>query len=262
MDLESGVFECPECHKYYLSSWALKNHRVLKHDYGKGEKKKGRGRPKKEFLENDNVNLMKSKFEQFLSSPQIKKINNNVINKSFIKNIFMNLYLQYKDELFNKINDIEEIDFYQFLIDNWEKDINNLQNKSYFSMMNCPKAESIVNKPSIDEVFFIFIKYLSNKINEDYFSFVINYIIIFREFINKEKKESINEKFLTDNKREYTQLYDSEIIPDLFNDFLIDFMEFNNYFNLDKKEVIQLTENFGFWLYLEGYTNSYISKIE
>ena len=261
-DSKLPIFQCPDCQKHYLSSWALKNHRILKHDYGKGEQKKGRGRPKKELFENDYINTMKNKYDQFLSSQKIKKDNNDIINISFIKNIFMELYLEYKNELFNQINEIKNNNFYKLLIDNWEKDNNNLQNKSYFSMMDCPKSESIVNKPSIDEVFFLYIKYLSNKINEDYLSFVIKFVIIFREFINREKRESINEKLLTDNKREYTQLYDSEIIPDLFNGFLSDFMQINNYFNLDKKEIIQLIEYFCFWLKSEGYTNSYISKIE
>ena len=255
-------FKCPECQKCYLSFSALKNHRKVKHDFEKDAEKKGRGRPKKEFLENDTFNIMKEKFDKFFEDKERKKTNNDKINISLIKNIFKDLYIKYKNELFNEINDIEKYIFYEFIINNIEKENPNLENKSYFSMINCSKADSIVEKPSIDEVFFIYIKYLYNKINENYFSFVIKYIIIFREYINKEKNECINKQFITENKKNYTQIYDGEIIPDLINDFLMDFMVTNNYFGLDKDKIIELIEYFCFWLYLKGYTNSHISKIE
>ena len=129
-------------------------------------------------------------------------------------------------------------------------------------MINCPKAGSMVDKPSIDEVFYIYIKYLYNKVNKDYICLVLKYIIIFREYINKGKNDCINKEFITENKKEYTQIYDAEIIPDLFNDFLMDFMETHNYFSLNKNKVIELIEYFCFWLNLQGYTNSRISKSE
>lgn len=261
-EADSRDFKCPECQKCYFSSSALKNHRKNKHDFGKEAEKKGRGRPKKEFLENDTFNIMKDKYDNFFKDKERKRTSNDKIDLSFIKNIFKDLHLKYKKELFNEINDIEKNTFYKLVIDNLEKETPNLENKSYFSMINCPKADSIVNKPSIDEVFFIYIKYLYNKVNKDYICLVLKYIIIFREYINKEKNDCINKEFITENKKEYTQIYDAEIIPDLFNDFLMDFMETHNYFSLDKNKIIELIEYFCFWLNLEGYTNSHISKSE
>ena len=261
-EADSRDFKCPECQKCYFSSSALKNHRKNKHDFGKEAEKKGRGRPKKEFLENDTFNIMKNKYDNFFKDKERAKTSNDKIDLSFIKNIFKDLYLKYKKELFNEINDIEKHTFYKLVIDNLEKETPHLENKSYFSMINCPKADSIVHKPSIDEVFFIYIKYLYNKVNKDYICLVLKYIIIFREYINKEKNECINKKFITENKKEYTQIYDAEIIPDLFNDFLMDFMETHNYFSLDKNKVIELIEYFCFWLNSQGYTNSHISKSE
>ena len=78
----------------------------------------------------------------------------------------------------------------------------------------------------------------------------------------KEKKRSINNEYITENKKEYTQLYDSSVIPDFFNDFLVDFMENRNYFLLDKDELVKLIEYFCFWLFLEGYTDSHLTKVD
>ena len=259
---DSRNFKCSICQKTYLSSAALKNHKKIKHNYGKEIDKKGRGRPKKDLLETNYINNMKEKFTKFFDDSENKKLNNDLNNISFVKNIFNDLYMKYKKELFNRIDDIEKYNFYKLVIDNLEKENPNLEKKSYFSMINCIKADSIVDKPSIDEVFFLYIKLIYSKINKDYFSFVVKSLIIFREYINNVKKDSINTKFINENKKEYTQIYDSEIIPDLLNNFLMDFMESNNYFSFDKEEVITLLEYFCFWIYLEGYTNTHISRFE
>lgn len=260
-DEDSRNFKCQECQKSYFSASALKEHRKRKHNNNNDLDKKGRGRPKKELLENDNLNIMKDKYDKFWEDAENKKKNIEEIKLSFITDIFNDLYSKYKKELFDLIDDIEKYTFYKFVINNLEIEKPNLERKSYFSMINCPKADSLVDKPSIDEVFFLYIKYLYNKINKDYFSFALKYIIIFRKYINMEKKDAINKKFLTEQKKEYTQIYDAEIIPDLLNDFLIEFMEQYNYFSLDKEKIIEIIEYFCFWLYLEGYTNSHISKL-
>lgn len=261
---ESGSrnFKCAICLKTYLSSSALKNHKRTKHNNGKDADKKGRGRPKKNDLEKDYITIMKEKFNKFFYDSEGKEIKNDLINLSFVKTVFNNLYIKYKKEIFNKIDNIEKYIFYILVIDNFEKENPSLEKKSYFSMINCIKADSILDKPSIDEVLFLYIKFIYNKISNDYFSFVLKNLIIFREYINKVKSESINKNFINENKKEYTQIYDSEIIPDLLNDFLMEFMESYNYFNFDKEEVIKLIEYFCFWLYLEGYTNSHILRLE
>ena len=129
-------------------------------------------------------------------------------------------------------------------------------------MINCTPAVAIVNKPPIDCIFFQYLKYVSNIIKEDYVVFILKFLIIFRQYINIEKKQSINIDYIDENKKEYTQLYDSSVIPDFFNDFLVDFMENRNYFFLDKNEIIKFIEYFCFWLFLEGYTDSHITKID
>ncbi len=268
--LETDIrdYKCLECDKCYLSLSALKNHLRTKHDYGKNEKK-GRGRPKKDFKETDFADNMKEKLDKFYKSQKRNKIeennndNQNIIDTSFLKGLFNELYINHKNELFKSINKIEENNFYNLLTKNWEIGNENLENKSRFSMLNCFQSESLVDKPPIDMVFFLYLKYISKKnLNIKYFCFIFKYITIFREYINKEKKNFINKEFICENKNEYTQIYDAEIIPDLFNDFLMDFMESNNYFGLNKDEIIQLIEFFCYWLFTKGYTVSHISKID
>ena len=52
------------------------------------------------------------------------------------------------------------------------------------------------------------------------------------------------------------------LLGDFFNDFLMDFMENRNYFNLDKDELVKIIEYFCFWLFSEGYTDSHIAKVD
>ena len=74
-------FKCPECQRTYLSASALKNHRRMKHNFGIENEKKGRGRPKKEFFEEEYMNQMKKDYEregfhlQRLYKRRIKDVN-------------------------------------------------------------------------------------------------------------------------------------------------------------------------------------------
>ena len=257
---DSRDFKCPECLRTYLSASALKNHRRMKHNFGTENEKKGRGRPKKEFFEEEYVNQMKKEYNKFLEEK--KKINDKKIDLGIIKGVFEEMFKEYKSDLFGSIENIEKNTFLNLFIDNWEKGNPNLDTQSYSSMINCTPAIKVVNKPPIDCIFFQYLKYVSNIINEDYVVFILKFIIIFRQYINKEKKRSINNEYITENKKEYTQLYDSSVIPDFFNDFLVDFMENRNYFLLDPDETIKIIEYFCFWLFLEGYTDSHLTKVE
>ena len=261
---DSRDFKCPECFRAYLSASALKNHRRMKHNFGIENEKRGRGRPKKEFLEEEYMNQTRKEYNNFLEEKKKKNEENVDFNK--IKGVFNDLFNSYRNDLFGSIENIEKNKFYQLFKENWEKDensiSNNLEKQSYSSMINCTPAIAIVNKPPIDCIFFQYIKYISNIIEKDYVVFILKFIIIFRQYINKEKKSSINSEYISEKKTEYTQIYDASIIPDFFNDFLMDFMENKNYFFLDKDETVKIIEYFCFWLFLEGYTDSHIAKVE
>ena len=261
---DSRDFKCPECFRTYLSSSALKNHRRMKHNFGIENEKKGRGRPKKEFLEEEYMNQTRKDYNNFLEEKKKKKEEN--VDLSDIKGVFNDMFIRYRNDLFEEVENIEKNTFYNLFKENWEKDnktiSNNLEKESYSSMLNCSPAINIVNKPPIDCIFFQYIKYISNIIEKDYVVFIIKFIIIFRQYLNKEKKSSINSEYINEQKKDYTQIYDASVIPDYFNDFLMDFMENRNYFSLDKEELVKIIEYFCFWLFSEGYTDSHIAKVD
>ena len=261
---DSRDFKCPECFRTYLSSSALKNHRRMKHNFGIENEKKGRGRPKKEFLEEEYMNQTRKDYNNFLEEKKKKKEENVAFID--IKGVFNDMFNSYKNDLFETVENIEKNTFYNLFKENWEKDnktiSNNLEKQSYSSMLNCTPAINIVNKPPIDCIFFQYIKYISNIIEKDYVVFIIKFIIIFRQYLNKEKQGLINSEHINEKKKEYTQIYDASVIPDFFNDFLMDFMENRNYFNLDKDELVKIIEYFCFWLFSEGYTDSHIAKVD
>ena len=261
---DSRDFKCPECFRTYLSSSALKNHRRMKHNFGIENEKKGRGRPKKEFLEEEYMNQTRKDYNNFLEDKKKKKEEN--VDLSDIKGVFNDMFIRYRNDLFEEVENIEKNTFYNLFKENWEKDnktiSNNLEKESYSSMLNCSPAINIVNKPPIDCIFFQYIKYISNIIEKDYVVFIIKFIIIFRQYLNKEKQGLINSEHINEKKKEYTQIYDASVIPDFFNDFLMDFMENRNYFNLDKDELVKIIEYFCFWLFSEGYTDSHIAKVD
>ena len=261
---DSRDFKCPECFRTYLSSSALKNHRRMKHNFGIENEKKGRGRPKKEFLEEEYMNQTRKDYNNFLEEKKKKKEEN--VDLSDIKGVFNDMFIRYRNDLFEEVENIEKNTFYNLFKENWEKDnktiSNNLEKESYSSMLNCSPAINIVNKPPIDCIFFQYIKYISNIIEKDYVVFIIKFIIIFRQYLNIEKQGLINSEHINEKKKEYTQIYDASVIPDFFNDFLMDFMENRNYFNLDKDELVKIIEYFCFWLFSEGYTDSHIAKVD
>jgi hypothetical protein len=261
---DSRDFKCPECFRTYLSSSALKNHRRMKHNFGIENEKKGRGRPKKEFLEEEYMNQTRKDYNNFLEEKKKKKEEN--VDLSDIKGVFNDMFIRYRNDLFEEVENIEKNTFYNLFKENWEKDnktiSNNLEKESYSSMLNCSPAINIVYKPPIDCIFFQYIKYISNIIEKDYVVFIIKFIIIFRQYLNKEKQGLINSEHINEKKKEYTQIYDASVIPDFFNDFLMDFMENRNYFNLDKDELVKIIEYFCFWLFSEGYTDSHIAKVD
>ena len=261
---DSRDFKCPECFRTYLSSSALKNHRRMKHNFGIENEKKGRGRPKKEFLEEEYMNQTRKDYNNFLEEKKKKKEEN--VDLSDIKGVFNDMFIRYRNDLFEEVENIEKNTFYNLFKENWEKDnktiSNNLEKESYSSMLNCTPAINFVNKPPIDCIFFQYIKYISNIIEKDYVVFIIKFIIIFRQYLNKEKQGLINSEHINEKKKEYTQIYDASVIPDFFNDFLMDFMENRNYFNLDKDELVKIIEYFCFWLFSEGYTDSHIAKVD
>lgn len=115
------------------------------------------------------------------------------------------------------------------------------------------------NEKNCDEVFYEYLKVLASKCNHKYFIFAFKFVVLFRECLNKFKQND------SDKSKEYTQLYNSDQVPDLCNEFINDFMEGANFFGLntdeDKNELIEIIQHYCFWLFDNGYTTSRLSLL-
>ena len=261
--IEGRNFKCPECGKCYLSSPALTNHRKTKHNYGTEGEKKGRGRPRKEQISSSSLTQSILKFENFFLSDLRKIKNEEKINLSLIKNDLNEIFKQYKNEIFIDIDSFNKYQFGNFIIENWEKENPELEKNSRTAILGNEgnEEQEIINKPNIDSIFFLYLKELSNLTNKDYFWFILKFIILFRECINQFRDNLINKNHISEKKNKYTQIYCAETIPDICNDFCVDFMEQHKNFGIDILELVEIVQHFCYWLYVNKYTLSQLTLL-
>ena len=111
---------------------------------------------------------------------------------------------------------------------------------------------------NIDCVFFLYLKEFYKIVNEKYFWFILKFLILFRECLNLSKKDTL---IKIGESKDFCQLYNAEIIPEMFNEFLLDFMEPYDYYGLNKDELIELIQHFCYWLNLKSFTQLQLSLI-
>ncbi len=260
-EIKGRDFKCPNCGKSYLSAPALFNHRKSKHNYVQEGERKGRGRPRKDPLLSNSINQNKKKYETFFDNDLRKiKVNNDneVINLDTLKQNLSNVFRQCKDSIFPNIYNVENYSFYIFLNENWNKEKLDDYEECRSSIKN---DNNIIQYPPLDGVFYYYLKEVISKTNKDYFWFITKFIVSFREYINKAKNNVIDQNYVTEKKKLYTQIYSAESIPDMCNDYFIDFMEPNNYFGLHSNELIELIQHFCYWLVTKNYTQSNLTLI-
>ena len=108
----------------------------------------------------------------------------------------------------------------------------------------------------LDGVFIIYLKEISKITNIDYFSFIIKFIVILREYINKSKESLVSKDIEGQPKAYYSQIYNAEIVPEICNNFFNSLP--NNNYNLDKNELIEIVQHFCYWLYDNHYSLSHL----
>lgn len=262
-EVSDRQYKCPDCPKSYLSLPALTIHRKIKHSYIIEAEGKLRGRPKKELQQENSMNSIQIKYNEFFKNETRRQStesdgnnNDNLINSDIIKNNLIQIYKQCKSEiLFSIFDKIEDYTFYKVLVEKWDKENPEICNENN----NEKKKENTNNNlknnsPILDDLFFMYLKEVSKKTNKDYFWFINKFIVLFREFINISKNED-------EKNKEYTQAFGAEGIPEICNDFFLDFMEPKEFFGLNNNELIQLTQHFCFWLYTNKYSHSYLTLI-
>ncbi len=118
-----------------------------------------------------------------------------------------------------------------------------------------------------DTAFFAYVKEFYPQTNYDYFHFLLKFVVMFRQCINKLKKSNNNiinsteasEGFNSQNY--FTQLNNAEGVPDMCNDFVTEFMEPMDYFGMDTMELIEIIQHFCHWLFLKNYTTSRLTLV-
>ena len=244
-------FKYPDCQKGYQDYRSLLCHKKNKHNYYKEKSKKTK------------TNKKLSKCKNFFSKEKRKCQNDkNKIDLNFIKEKLLNIFKDYNYQLFFDYIDIKNYPFYELIINKWDKENLDLGKECLNEDNNVIKLPNKIKMTNLDDIFIEYLKDTSTKTNINYFSFIIKFVVIFREGINYLKKDLIKKEFKNDKNVYYSQLFNAESIPEFCNDFFNNFLIKYNYFYLDKKNLIEIVFHFCYWLYKRRYTQYFIETFD
>ena len=122
-------------------------------------------------------------------------------------------------------------------------------------VLNCNPSSKTKSEKTCDEVFYEYLHTFVNKTNKTYLSFLVKFILLFREFYDISKTKDSKEEI----KKAVTDTITPEGLPDLCNEFYEEFMEPNNFFNEERNEIIEIILHFCIWLFKNEYTKSKLS---
>ena len=187
-------------------------------------------------------NFESTKYEIFFNnSPRCPEEGKTINTPEVIEEVFKLIYKgSHMDKLFSHPQSSGENPI-----------LNNLINDT-------PISDKPKNTKSCDEVFYEYLKTFKEKTNEKYFALLIKFVLLFREcYDNSKTKDSKEEE-----KKAVTDHVSPEGLPDLCNEFYGEFMEPNNFFDLDendRNEIIEIIQHFCIWLFKNEYTKSKLS---
>ena len=251
-EINDRNFRCPDCDKCYLSGPALTTHRKTKHGYGNNGEKRARGRPRKDCLNENVPNSPQNKFLYFFNEEHRKCLEDNIINLVVVKNDLRIIFKQCQQELFNEIDDVENYSFYQLVVDNWDKEIPNFVQECFIAISKIEDPLNKIQSYNLDGILFFYLKEFYKNTNLEYFWFMIKFIVLFRECINRLRADLVKKD---QQNKLYSEIYNCENVPEVGNDFILEFMEPYDYFGMNKDELIELIQHFCYWLNLKEYTH-------
>lgn len=241
-EMAGRTFVC-ECGKSYLSQPALTNHIKNKHsEILKGQPKRSKGRPRKYPQKED---FEHSKYNNFFSlNERGPKDGNSFDILPLVQEVFSFIYESPKaDKLFSKPKSLNDIPI-----------LLNLVSRNYTTASNSQ------NKKTCDDVFTEYLISFMNKVNRNYFSFMIKFVLLFRECYDVSENKDKNEN----EKKTITNTLSPEGLPEICNEFYSEFMEKNEFFGInedEKNEIVQIIQHFCLWLFKNGYTKSKLSLL-
>lgn len=240
-DKDNKIYYC-NCGKSYLSQAALNTHLKRKHpELNPSGIYRGRGRPRKEI--NDENDFGFKKYNTFLEDEKRKKNSeeNNELSSEFYENIFKDIFKEeFKEKFLSKPKSFEDI---------------SLLKKLKEGLMNELKEN---HKKCCDDILLEYLMEFKEIVNSKYFSFMLKFILLLREFFNLTQRKLEEKEKKTEEDKLPSERKDADELPRLSNDFYLDFLENNNFFCFDKKtdseEIIDLIQHLSTWLLRKNYT--------
>lgn len=233
---ESRVHKCEVCGKTYLSKPTVTQHMKSKHPELDGGIKRGRGRPRKDeskdFQNNSREMFMKSFFDK---SSRVKGLDSYDIEHELSVS-FQALQNDFNDVLFKSLEEEDILDY-------------------PLSKLNKDEEEDTALPITFDQAIIKYLRYAGTKSSKSFFQSICKFSIIFREYINQSKLK------LDGLKHPFSKYNTSEFIPESCNDFIVEFLEENSFFNLEINEVVEEIQHFCTWLFENGFTNSMLSLV-
>ena len=224
------------CGKSYLSNAALQNHIKTKHpEILASQTIRGRGRPRK-YLPQSNT---RDKYDTYFDSELRKEEEGKSIdNKHLVQEIYKFIYEnKFSDKLFSKPKHYKD-----------DKILNNL----FFEKKLDNKSK---NEKTEEEIFYEYLMEFKDKTNEKYFSFMIKFIILLKEFYFLHEYSKVD-----NNKPEENKSFLLENLPDYCNEFYSEFLSKNDFFGIGENgEIIEIIIHFFTWLFKNEYTKSKLS---
>ena len=236
-EIGGRLFSC-QCGKSFLSQPALYVHIKTKHP--ENIQIKGRGRARKYPSKNNN-DFEVNKYENFFNSENRKPEEGKEIDiNSLVQEVFQSIYkAKTSEKLFSKPNNYQENTI-----------LNNL-------VLQSPLVNRPNNEKTCDEAFYEYLFTFKSKTNQKFFTLMTKFILLFRECYDVSKNKEIKKE----ERKAVTNSIKPEELPDLCNEFYMEFMEPNGFFgmNEDKNEIIEIIQHFCIWLYKNGFTKSKLS---
>ena len=221
----------------------MNNHIKTKHsELLEGKPKRGRGRPRK-YPPKSPGDFETTKYEIFFKNPERAAKEGTTIDvEKVVTKTFDFIYNgNYSSKLFSHPKSYEENPILKNLV------------------ANTPAPEKPKNLKTCDEVFYEYLYSFKDKTNEKYFELLLKFVLLFRECYDNSKTKDLP----GDQKKAVTDNISPEGLPDLCNEFYGEFMEPNNFFDLDeqfeKNEIIEIIQHFCIWLFKNEYTKSKLS---
>ena len=282
-DNEGRTYKCDTCGKAYLSYPALYTHIKTKHDLSGNKGNKGRGRPKKDNCSPENTMRMLYNPLSFDYFKHPDRIGETPIEEleSIFEEIFKEVFITIrnknehtlshirpynnKDEyiLFNKI-----IECYN-VFNSYQSSANRTMNGTNFFLNN---NNNLDENSKCDDIIAYYLFKVAKSAKSDCFKNVLKFVILFRECLNYIYKDastknstnstSAETNSANNNLFEYSAEFPAEDVPDISNEFILEFLQTNDQtMGYNKEEAIDLTQNLCQWLYDNNFTCSKLSLI-